>query len=262
MLRGLFTAATGMIGQQLNVDQIANNIANVNTPGFKKMRIDFEDLLYQTLRPAGATVATGVRVPTGIQVGHGSRPIATRGLFTPGSLINTGNQLDLAILGDGFFRVLRPDGRTAYTRDGSFALDDTGQLVTSHGYTLDPTIVIPDDTLDVSVGLDGTVNVTTAGQEGSQNVGQILLTRFVNPAGLKRVGSNLFVETDSSGAAIDGNPGDQGLGEIAQNLLEASNVQVVEEMVNLIVAQRAYEVNSRVIQTSDEMLQQANTLKR
>ena len=183
MLRGLFTAATGMIGQQLNVDQIANNIANVNTPGFKKMRIDFEDLLYQTLRPAGATVATGVRVPTGIQVGHGSRPIATRGLFTPGSLINTGNQLDLAILGDGFFRVLRPDGRTAYTRDGSFALDDTGQLVTSHGYTLDPTIVIPDDTLDVSVGLDGTVNVTTAGQEGSQNVGQILLTRFVNPAG-------------------------------------------------------------------------------
>lgn len=262
MLRGLFTAATGMIGQQLNVDQIANNLANVNTPGFKKMRVDFEDLIYQTMRPAGATVATGIRVPTGIQVGHGTRPVATRGIFTVGAFLNTGNQLDLAIEGEGFFRVLMPDGTVAYTRDGSFAIDDTGQIVTSSGYTLDPSVVIPPDTLEIAVGLDGTVNVTTANQTGAQNVGQILLTRFVNPAGLHRIGANLFRETDASGAPIDGNPGDQGIGNIAQGLLEASNVQVVEEMVNLIVAQRAYEVNSKVIQTSDEMLQQANTLKR
>lgn len=262
MIRGLFTAATGMIGQQLNVDLIANNVANVNTTGFRKMRVDFEDLLYQTLRPAGATVATGARVPTGIQVGHGSRPIATRGIFTLGPLTNTGNSLDLAIQGDGFFRVLMPDGTTAYTRDGSFSLDDTGQIVTSNGFPLDPPVTIPMDTVEISIGFDGTLSVITAGEEDAQDQGQILLTRFINPAGLRREGLNLFRATTASGDPIDGTPGEQGLGSIAQGLLESSNVQVVEEVVNLIVAQRAFEINSTVIQTSDEMLQQAVNLKR
>lgn len=262
MIRGLFTAASGMIAEQLMVDTISNNLANVNTTGFKRQRVDFQDLLYQTLRQAGSEVAAGFEVPSGIQVGHGTRPVATRQIFTVGNFQNTENPLDLAIDADGFFEILMPDGTTSYTRDGSFQRSSEGTLVTGDGYPLQPQIQIPSDAVSITVGQDGQVFVRVDGEAEPQNLGQILLARFINPAGLEKVGRNLFVETAASGAPITGVPGEEGRGRIIQGFLEFSNVQVVEELVNLIIAQRAYEVNARTIQTTDEMLQEANNLRR
>jgi len=262
MIRALWTAATGMAAQQLNVDNTANNLANVNTTGFKKSRVDFQDLLYQTLRPAGAIAAAGAQIPTGIQIGYGSRPVATQKIFTQGDYQQTGNALDLVIEGSGFFQVLMPDGSTAYTRSGSLKMDGDGRLVTSDGYAMEPEISVPEGWVDLSVGTDGTVSVMLTGESSPQEAGTIQLARFTNPAGLKSLGRNLYAATDTSGEAVPGTPGDEGLGTIAQGFLEMSNVNVVEEMVNLITGQRAYEINSRAIQTADEMLQAANSLRR
>jgi flagellar basal-body rod protein FlgG len=262
MIRGLFTAASGMIAQQMMVDTISNNLANVNTTGFKRQRVDFQDLLYQTLRQAGSEVAAGFEVPSGIQVGHGVRPVATRQIFSVGNFQNTENPLDLAIDADGFFQILMPDGTTAYSRDGSFQRSSEGTIVTGDGYPLEPQIQIPNDAESITVGEDGQVFVRIAGQAEPQNLGQIQLARFINPAGLEKVGRNLFVETGASGPPVTGVPGEEGRGRIVQGFLEFSNVQVVEELVNLIIAQRAYEVNARTIQTTDEMLQEANNLRR
>ncbi|CUU10427.1 MAG: flagellar basal-body rod protein FlgG [Fimbriimonadales bacterium] len=262
MIRALHTAATGMEAQQFNIDVISNNLANVNTNGFKTVRADFEDLLYQTLRPAGASVAGGAQVPSGLQVGLGARPAATYGIFSTGAIQVTGNPLDLAIEGDGFFKVLLPDGTVAYTRDGGFKLDSQGRLVTSMGYPLEPEIILPPDVEQVLIGRDGTISVRRGGQDGVEQIGQITLVRFINPAGLNRIGMNLYRMTPAAGEPIEGTPGTNGLGEIAGGSLEASNVQIVDEMVRLIMAQRAYEVNSRAIQTADEMLSVAKDLKR
>lgn len=262
MIRGLFTAASGMIAEQMMVDTISNNLANVNTTGFKRQRVDFQDLLYQTLRQAGSEVAAGFEVPSGIQVGHGVRPVATRQIFTVGNFQNTENPLDLAIDADGFFEVLLPDGTSAYTRDGAFQVTSEGQIVNGDGYPLQPPIQIPDDATSITVGKDGQVFVQLSGQADAQNLGQILLSRFINPAGLQKIGDNLFTETTASGAPVNGVPGEEGRGQIVQGFLEFSNVQVVEELVNLIIAQRAYEVNAKTIQTTDEMLQEANNLRR
>lgn len=262
MLRSLWTAASGMSGQQFNIDTISNNLANVNTTGYKKNRVDFEDLLYQTVRFAGTQVTAGAQIPVGIEVGHGVRPIATQKIFTPGSYRQTDNPLDLAIEGDGFFQILLPDGTVAYTRDGSFKRDGQGRVVTSDGFALEPEIVIPEDALEVTIGSDGTVSVLLPGDSVPRAIGQIELVRFVNPAGLSSLGQNLYQETAASGFPMVGTPSLDGFGALAQGWLEISNVQVVEEMVNLIIAQRAYETNSRAIQASDEMLQTANNLRR
>jgi flagellar basal-body rod protein FlgG len=262
MIRSLWTAATGMAAQQLNMDVIANNLANVNTSGFKKSRADFQDLLYQTLRSPGTTEAQGSQVPTGIQVGLGTRAAGTQKIFTPGEVKATDNPLDVAIEGDGFFQITLPNGSTAYTRDGSFKLDNRGRIVTSDGYALSPEMTIDPDTESVSIGSDGTVSVTKAGQTAPEEKGQIQIAKFVNPAGLLNMGRNLLTPTDASGEAVVDTPGANGLGTLAQRTLEMSNVQVVEEMVNMITAQRAYEVNSKAIQTADEMLTIANNLRR
>lgn len=263
MIRALFTAATGMVAQQLNVDTIANNIANVNTTGFKKSRVNFQDLLYETQKPAGTETTAGATIPEGIQIGHGVRPASVAKLFTQGNMIHTGNQFDIVIEGDGFFQVNRPDGTIAYTRDGSFRIDQNGQMTTVDGYPLTPTITVPADFLQVSIGSDGNVSATTAADTAPASLGQISLVRFVNPSGLDaRLGRNLVLETQASGTPIEGEPGLEGMGTIEQGFLENSNVQTVEEIINLIIAQRAYEANSKVIQTSDEMLQLANNVRR
>jgi len=262
MIRALWTGATGMQAQQLNMDVIANNLANVNTAGFKRGRGDFQDLLYQTLRLAGTASSSNTKVPTGIQVGHGARTVAVQKIFLQGDFMQTQNELDMTIEGKGFFQIRTPDGETAYTRSGAFKLDNDGRIVTSDGYPLEPEITIPDDTLNITIGPDGTVSVLQAGQTVPSQVGNIELARFPNQAGLKSIGRNLYVETDASGAVATGTPGQDGYGTIAQGFLEMSNVSVVEEMVNMIVSQRAYEINSKVIQTSDDMLQVANQLKR
>jgi flagellar basal-body rod protein FlgG len=263
MIRALWTGATGMIAQQLNMDNVAHNLANVNTTGFKRSRVDFQDLLYQTHRLAGTPVAVGPHVPTGIQIGVGSNPTATQKIFTPGSLKETNNRLDMAIFGDGFFQILLPDGTIGYTRDGSFKLSAEGQIVTSDGYLLEPEIVIPEDTTNIMISENGEVTVLLAGDEKSPvEVGRIQIVNFVNPAGLKAMGKNIFKETAASGEPIVGEPGMEGFGEIRQFFLEMSNVQIIDEMVDMIVAQRAYEINSRSIRTADMMLQQANQLKR
>ncbi|MBE3583197.1 MAG: flagellar basal-body rod protein FlgG [Limnochordaceae bacterium] len=262
MMRSLWTAGSGMIAQQFNIDTIANNLANVNTVGFKRSRVDFQDLLYQTVRFAGSPVTAGTQIPTGLQVGHGVRPVSTQKIFTTGTFKQTDNPLDLMIEGDGFFQVLMPDGQLAYTRDGAFKIDGQGRLVTSDGFVVQPEITIPPDAVSVNVGTDGTVSVLTSGNNQPQNLGQLQLARFINPAGLRSMGRNLFAATAASGAPMTGAAGLDGLGSIAQGYLEMSNVQVVEEMVNMILAQRAYEVNSKAIQASDEMLQTANNLRR
>jgi flagellar basal-body rod protein FlgG len=261
MMRALWSAASGMIAQQLNVDTIANNLANVNTAGFKKTRVDFQDLLYQTLRVPGAPAAEGVEIPTGLQVGLGVRPAATAKIFTQGTFQNTGNPLDLVIEGEGFFQVLLPDGTKAYTRAGAFKLDSEGNLVTSDGYPLEPSIVIPSDAIDISVGADGSVAVTVAGQAEPQTVGRLELARFPNPAGLAALGHSLFAATAASGKPITGTPGLNGFGTISQGLIELANVVVVEEMVNMITAQRAYEANAQAIKIADEILHLANTAR-
>ncbi|HUR45595.1 MAG TPA: flagellar basal-body rod protein FlgG [Candidatus Saccharimonadales bacterium] len=260
MLRALYSSAAGMESQQLNLDVIANNLANVNTTGFKKSKIEFQDLLYQTIRPAGADQGGGNQLPTGLQVGHGSRPVATSKIFTNGELTQTGERLDVAIQGDGFFEVQLPDGTRAYTRDGALKTASDGRVTTSDGLVLQGGFQpIPAGTSSISISPNG--DVTTSGSNGSQSF-KIQLVRFANPSGLESAGRNLFKETSASGAAELGNPGESGFGELAQGYLEMSNVKIVEEMVNMIVAQRAYEINSKGVQSADEMMQLSNNLKR
>lgn len=262
MIGALWTAATGMGGQQTNIDVISNNLANVNTTGFKKSRVNFQDLMYQNLRQPGTPNAQGAQVPVGIEIGHGTRVSATQKIFSKGSLQNTGNPLDILIEGDGFFQVLLPEGTIAYTRDGSFKQDSDGRIVTTDGYPLQPEIFIPQDATEISITSDGTVSVQIPGDNQPQQVGQIELTRFSNPAGLNSIGRNLFEVTVASGDPVVNNPGAAGYGTVVQQFLEMSNVQVVEEMVNMIAAQRAYEINSKVIQAADEMLGTASQLRR
>ncbi len=263
MIRALFTASTGMMAQQMNIDAIANNLANVNTTGFKKSRVNFQDLMYETIKPAGTETAAGTTIPEGIQIGHGVRPSAISKLFTPGNMIQTGNDLDLVIEGDGFFQVELPDGTVAYTRDGSFKLNEEGRIMTADGYEMTPAIAVPTDYVELTVGSDGTISVGVPGTPVPQALGIIQLVRFPNPAGLDaRLGRNLLLETQASGAPVEGQPGLEGIGLIEQGFIENSNVQVVEEILQLIIAQRAYEANSKIIQASDEMLQLANNVKR
>ncbi len=261
-MQALWIAATGMKGQELRINVISNNLANVNTPGFKASRIDFEDLIYQTFKAAGATSAGGNQVPTGLEVGLGVRPAAVQKLFLQGDYHQTQNPLDLAIEGRGFFKVTMPDGTVAYTRSGAFKLDSEGRIVTSDGYPIDPEIVIPAEATSVTISSDGTVSVTIPGQTQAQEVGRLELADFVNPAGLKAIGKNLFLPTAASGDPTTGSPGEDGLGTIAQGFLELSNVDLVTELVEMIMAQRAYEINGKVIQSADEMLQTAANLKR
>jgi flagellar basal-body rod protein FlgG len=251
-----------MVTQQTNIDVIANNLANANTAGFKKSRANFEDLIYQTFKHPGTLTTQGNEIPTGIQIGHGSKTTSVQKLFTEGNLKHTGNDLDLAIEGRGFFKVTLPDGTDAYTRDGSFKVNSSGELVTSDGYKLSPSIVIPTDTTNITISEDGTVSVLQAGQTTMTQVGSITLTTFVNPSGLKSIGKNLFKETGASGTANDVTPGQDGSGTLSQGFLEMSNVSVVEEMVEMITGQRAYEVNSKTVQTADSMLQTAINVKR
>jgi len=260
MIRSLWVAKTGLEAQQTNVDVISNNLANVSTNGFKRQRPVFEDLLYQTLRQPGAQSTQQTQVPSGLQLGTGVRPVATARIFTNGNLQNTGNPLDLAVNGRGFFQVTLPDGSVSYTRDGAFQLDNQGQVVTSNGYPLQPTITIPPNALTITVGSDGTVSVLAAGATAPTQVGQIQLANFINPAGLQARGENLFLETAASGTAQTNVPGTNGLGGLSQGFVETSNVNVTEELVNLITAQRAFEINSRSIQSSDQMLQRLGQL--
>ncbi len=262
MLRGLFTAAAGMHGMSFMVDNIANNLANANTFGYKRTRVDFQDLLYQTIKPAGTSAYQGLNLPTGIQVGHGVRVAGTRRVFNEGSFRNTENPLDVAIAGKkGFFQVTLPDGTTGYTRDGAFNLDENGNMVTSDGFLLDPNITIPQDAVSVNISEEGIVSVVTQGQAQAQQLGNITLATFVNPAGLSANGKNLFTETTASGNPNIVNPGTDGAGILMQGFLENSNVSVAEELVNLITAQRAFEVNSRAVRTGDEMIQTSVNLK-
>ncbi len=264
MMRSLWTAASGMIGQQHNIDTIANNLSNVNTTGFKRNRPDFEDLIYQTHRTAGTPATESTLVPVGVQMGHGVKVAATQKIFTQGSLQNTENVSDVAIEGEGFFRVLLYDGSYAYTRDGAFKIDSNGQLLTSNGYRVIPEVFMPEGYIRETLTVDqnGRITVQVPGLEDPIDVGQLELVRFVNPAGLEAIGENLYRETAASGDPIAGIPGFDGMGTILHKFLEMSNVQVVNEMVNMIVAQRAYELNSRAIQTTDTMLGIANGLKR
>ncbi len=263
MMRALWSAASGMIGEQTNMDVVAHNIANVNTYGGKKIRTEFQDLIYQTVRDAGAASGADSQYPTGLQIGLGTRVAATHRIFTQGALQSTSNPTDVAIEGEGFFRITMPDGTTAYTRDGTFKLDSDRRMVTTDGYPLADGITIdenaPSDSIVISS--DGRVSYTPAG--GTQTeAGQITLARFVNPSGLTAVGKNLFIVSEASGEAIEGNPGEDGAGTLVQGTLEMSSVQIVEEMINMIVAQRAYESNSKAVTTSDSMLEIANGLKR
>jgi len=253
-----------MTGQQFNIDTISNNLANVNTTGFKKNRPDFEDLLYQTARIAGTPATELTNVPTGIQVGHGVKVAATQKIFTQGSLQATGNESDIAIQGEGFFRVLLIDGTYGYSRDGSFKIDSNGQFVSSNGYRMMPEVILPENFIreSLTISQDGRVTVKVPGSDDPIEVGQLEIYRFVNPAGMQAIGENLFKVTNASGDAIPGRPGFDGMGKTVQKFLEMSNVSVVTEMVNMIVAQRAYELNSKAIQTSDTMLGIANGLKR
>lgn len=261
MQRALWTAAAGMTVQQVNMDVIANNLANVNTTGFKKSRAEFQDLLYQTLAAAGTSSSQSTQLPTGVQIGLGARTAAVKRMFQQGDFKMTENPLDMVIEGDGFFRVNRPDGTTVFTRDGSFTPDQNGALVNSLGYAIDPPITVPPDAKSVTIGRDGTVSVRSA--DGStQQVGNIELATFINPAGLESLGNNLFGVTQASGDPVQGTPGQSGLGELAQGYLETSNVSIVNELVDMITAQRAYEVNSRSIRAADEMLQQVAQLVR
>lgn len=254
MIRSLWTARTGLDAQQTSLDVISNNLANVSTNGFKRQRAVFEDLLYQTMRQPGAQSTQQTQVGSGLQIGTGVRPVATERIFTQGNLQQTGGSLDIAIQGNGFFQIALPDGTTAYTRDGAFQLDNQGNVVTASGYPLADNINIPADTLTITVGKDGTVSVLQAGQTTPTQVGAIQLATFVNNGGLQSAGENLFLESASSGVATPNQPGTNGTGVLNQGYVETSNVNVTEELVNMIVTQRAYEMNSRAIQTSDSML--------
>src|SRR6185437_12799699 len=254
-MRAMDIAATGMMAQQTNVEVIANNIANLNTTGFKRQRAEFQDLLYQSERRGGATSSdTGTIVPVGVQVGIGVKTAAVYRITTQGNLTQTGNPLDLAIQGRGFFQILQPDGTTAYTRAGSFQLSPTGEIVTADGFVVQPGITVPQNTIAISVNSSGQVQAQVAGQTQPSTVGQLELANFPNEAGLEALGNNLFLETPASGTPVTGNPGATGFGSLNQGLLETSNVDIVSEITNLITAQRAYEMNSKVIQTSDQMM--------
>ncbi|HEY8606464.1 MAG TPA: flagellar basal-body rod protein FlgG [Noviherbaspirillum sp.] len=255
MIRSLWISKTGLDAQQTQMDVISNNLANVSTAGFKRSRAVFEDLLYQTMRQPGAQSSQQTQLPSGLQIGTGVRPVATEKIFTQGNLQQTGNEKDVAIQGPGFFQVLLPDGTTAYTRDGSFQTDSQGQLVTASGFVVQPAITIPADSHSLSVARDGTVSVTQAGTAAPTQIGNIQLATFINPAGLEAKGENLFVETAASGTPNTTTPGTNGSGLLVQAYVETSNVNVVEELVNMIQTQRAYEVNSKAITTSDQMLQ-------
>jgi len=261
MMRALFSAASGMTAQQMNVDNIANNLANANTNGYKARRVQFQDLLYQNLMQPGANASQQTLVPAGLQLGLGTRPAGNEIIFTPGSLSETDNPLDIAIQGPGFFQVLQPNGQLGYTRDGEFQLDSNGNVVTANGNPLQPQITIPADAQSITIASDGTVSYTQPNQTTAQIGGQIQLANFQNPAGLSTVGGNLYTPTAASGDPTLGAPGGpEGLGTLQQGFVEQSNVSVVEEMVNLIVSQRAYEANSKVVQAANEMYQQTNNL--
>ncbi|MBA5779302.1 flagellar basal-body rod protein FlgG [Stappia sp. F7233] len=260
-MRALHIAATGMRAQELNVEVISNNVANLRTTGYKRQRADFQDLLYENLRRVGtATSDTGTIVPTGVQIGSGVKVAATARILTQGTIAPTGKETDVAIRGEGFFQIRLPDGNTAYTRDGSFERDANGQLTTVDGYEVLPGIVIPEDGRDLTINAQGVVQVVN-GNGQIQDLGQIQLARFVNKSGLEAVGDNLFLETTSSGAAIVGNPSEPGFGDLQQKHLEASNVEAVTEISDLIAAQRAYEMNSRIIQAADEMSSTVSNLR-
>lgn len=260
MIRSLWISKTGLDAQQTQMDVIANNLANVSTTGFKRSRAVFEDLLYQTIRQPGAQSSQQTMIPSGLQLGTGVRPIAAERIHTQGNLQLTGNQLDVAIQGAGFFQILMPDGTTAYTRDGSFQSDSTGQLVTASGFPVQPAITIPANSTGVTIGRDGIVSVTQAGVAAPVQLGQLQLTTFINPAGLQSMGENLYQETASSGTPNANVPGTNGSGSLSQSYVETSNVNVVEELVNMIQTQRAYEINSKSIQTSDQMLQKLSQI--
>jgi flagellar basal-body rod protein FlgG len=261
MLQALSTAATGMEAQQIMIDIIANNLANVNTTGFKKSRGNFQDLMYRTIRAPGTSQAAGVESPTGLQIGQGTRAVSSQRIFSQGQYKNTESPLDMAIEGSGFFQVQSPLGEPLYTRAGSFRTDAQGQVVTPEGYQLDPPITVPPDATALTVGEDGTVSVTLAGQTESQEIGTIQLASFVNAGGLESLGRGLYRPTSASGQAQLGTPGQEGLGSLSQGFVETSNVQVVEEMIDMIAGQRAYELNSKVIQTADAMLRQVTQLR-
>lgn len=261
MIRALYSAASGMTAQQLNVDNIAHNLANANTVGFKMRRTQFQDLLYQNMIQPGAAAGAQTVVPTGLQIGLGSRPSSNEIIFSQGEFQQTDNPLDMVIQGKGFFQVRRPSGELAYTRSGNFHLDRDGNVVTSDGNPLEPQITIPADAQTITIAQDGTVSFTQPGQTAAQLGGQIQLASFQNPAGLNSLGGNLYTPTDASGDATVGNPGGQeGLGSLMQGYQEGSNVSVVEEFINLIVSQRAYEANSKVVKAADEMYQQVNQI--
>ena len=262
MQSSLYIGATGMEAQRVNIDVISNNLANVNTSGFKRSRADFQELMYQTNQAAGTETAAGTEVPTGIQIGLGVEPSSVQKIFQQGGLTTTENPLDLAIEGDGFFQISMPDGETGYTRAGNFKLDSQGEIVTSEGNPLEPSITIPPDTLSITITSDGTVSALQAGNLTPTTIGQIELARFTNPGGLNAMGKNIFMPSGSSGSVTTENPGSDGLGTVNQGFVEMSNVNIVEEMVNMIVSQRAYELNSKVVQTSDQMLQIATNIIR
>jgi flagellar basal-body rod protein FlgG len=255
MIRSLWISKTGLDAQQTQMDVISNNLANVSTAGFKRARAVFEDLLYQTIRQPGAQSSEQTQLPSGLQLGTGVKPVATERIFTQGNLQQTSNSKDVAIQGQGFFQVLMPDGTTSYTRDGSFQVDANGQMVTASGFAVQPAITLPADTQTLTIAADGTVSVTQAGSSTPVTVGNLQLATFVNPAGLQSLGQNLYAETAASGTPNTNTPGSNGAGTLNQGYIETSNVNVVEELVNMIQTQRAYEINSKAITTSDEMLQ-------
>jgi len=255
MNKALWIAKTGLEAQQMRMSVISNNLANVNTNGFKRDRAVFEDLLYQNVRQAGALSSQNSRLPTGLQLGTGVRTVATEKIQTLGNIVQTNNSLDVAIQGRGFLQVLQPDGNLAYSRDGAMKMDETGQLVTSSGYVFQPAITLPSDATTITIGSDGVVSALIPGSTTPTQVGNIQLADFINPTGLQAVGENLYLETASSGSPSTGTPGLNGLGTVIQGALETSNVNVVEELVNMIETQRAYEMNSKAIQTTDRMLQ-------
>ena len=251
----LWISKTGVDAQQTRMAVISNNMANVSTTGFKRGRAVFEDLLYQNIRQVGGQSSQATQLPTGFSLGAGVRTVATEKIHTQGNLTKTDNSLDMAVSGQGFLQILKPDGTIAYTRDGSFQMDSTGQVVTSSGYALQPAITIPADTVSVTIGIDGTVSATIAGSPTATTIGDIQFASFINPAGLQPEGENLYLESPSSGTPQTGTPGQNGLGTVVQGFLESSNVNVVEELVNMIEAQRAYEMNSKAISAADQMLQ-------
>ena len=262
MNRALRTAATGMLAQQLNIDTIAHNLANVNTTGFKKSRPEFQDLMYQTLKATGVSQNPNLQQAAELQVGNGAVPVATSKSFTQGDIQPTQNQLDIALQGEGFFQIRRPDGTLAYTRDGAFKMSGEGTLVTSQGYLVEPAVTFSSDTTEIVIGRDGAIEAKTVGDAEMVRLGQFELVKFVNPAGLRAIGGDLYVETSASGAPIPGSATTEGFGEVMQGYLESSNVDVVEEMVGMITAQRAYEISAKTIKTVEDMLSVATNVKR